>query len=198
MKATKQIAELIEAPRIGDVDEVNQIDLKSIELTGLKLEKLGLEAGKYNHIEFSDSLLEKLVGNNLQTFSSLAVRCVFDSCQFTGLGLPQCNFKDVIFKNCRLNLANFRSSKFGRCIFIDCDLTETDFAMSTLNNAVFDNCQLDQTEFSNCTCETTEFKNCSLGQINGLAGLKNATISQLNLIELAPILANNLGLKIAE
>lgn len=198
MKATKQITELVEKPRIDGVKVLKHITSDEIELTGYKQNDQQLTAGKYRYIDFSDILLEKLSANNLQTFRSTCIRCIFDNAQMTGLSLPQGNFKDVIFRNCRLNFTNFRSATFERCLFIDSNLCEADFAMSQFKNIEFSNCELKNTEFSNAKCQRVEFTNCSLNVIKGISGLKGASISELNLIELAPLFCSEFGIKVKE
>jgi hypothetical protein len=57
---------------------------------------------------------------------------------------------------------------------------------------------LDKVDFSNCTFDSVEFIDCSLATINGLTSFKGVSISEQNLIEISPILASELGIKIQD
>ncbi len=196
MKAPKTIQDLIESPRLTGVMTTDEIDEDAVELKAYKKDMLEIEASRYRYFDISDSKLTSLNANNVISFRSTNVRVLYKKSQLTGLQLPEGNFKDVIFENCRINLSNFKNSRFERCLFKDCDLTDADFSMSKLTLVQFDSCQLENTEFSNCVNKRLEFTNCSLSSIKGINGLRGATISNQNLIELAPLLARALDLTI--
>jgi uncharacterized protein YjbI with pentapeptide repeats len=196
MNTPKTILELIDTPRITDVDSLEEISEGSVEVRGLKKEKTSLEPGKYTYVDFSDSTFIDLTANNVSATRSTVIRCTLKNAQFTGLQFPEGHFKDVIFENCRLTLSNFRNSTFEQCMFIGCDLTEADFGMSKLNSVAFESCIVDQADFSNCVNKRVEFSETPLYAVKGIAGLKGATISNQNLIEVAPLLASEFDLTI--
>ncbi len=196
MNTPKTIAQLIDTPRIHDVEPLEELAKNSVELRGVLKEKLALEPGKYTYFDFSDSVFTDLVANNISALRSAVIRSTFKNAQLTGLQLPEGNFKDIIFENCRFTLANFRSSTFERCIFRSCDLTEADFGMSRLSSVAFETCIVDGADFSNCVIKRLEFSETPLHSVNGITGLKGATISNQNLIEIAQLLAQTLDLTI--
>jgi uncharacterized protein YjbI with pentapeptide repeats len=196
MKATKTILELVDEPR-SDIDEVLlEVADEYIEVKAASDATLQLAPGKYRYIDLSDAKIKDSLFNNVATFRSTVVRCIFSKTQMTGLQLPEGNFKHVVFKNCRMNLTNFRSSTFLNCVFEDCDLTEADLGGSSLTNVLFLNCQLAQADFSNCKNKRLEFEGCALSAINGINGLRGAAISNQNLIEIAALLAQDMNITV--
>lgn len=196
MKATKIITDLIAKPQIDEDFAKDERSDESIELSKIATNKLEAKSGKYSYIDISDSSLSNCVLNTVICFRSSLVRTIIDSGQLTGLQLAEGNFLDFTLKNSRANLCNFRNSKFKLCHFLDSDLSETDFSGSKITKVRFEHCMLDKVDFSNCTFDNVEFINCSLASINGLTSFKGVSISEQNLIEIAPILASELGIKI--
>lgn len=175
----------------------NEVD-ESVEYQAVRSTSDYFTPKKYKFIEIYDSKLIRLRANNIETFRGNLIKCEFEKCEFTGLQLPNAQVKDVVFTNCRMNLANFRQVKFERCLFVECDLNETDFAASTFTKTGFVECSLEKTEFSNCQNKQLFFDNCSLSSIRGISGLKNATVSQQNLIEIAPLVIADYGINVTE
>lgn len=198
MPSTRPIEDMVEAPRRRGIDEIKEeVSTELVEISGKDFVKFELPAGKYRAVELSDTSIGKGVVNNVSSFSATVLRCQLTSLEATGLSLPQTNFKDVVFKNCRLTLANLRSCDFTRCVFIDCNLDEADLGMSKLHHVLFSGCQLTGTDFSNANCDNVEFVSSSLATIKGVPGLKGASVSELNLVELSPLLAAEFGIKVS-
>lgn len=198
MKPTKTIRDYIDAPRVDDDESKTEISSTSVELSRTKLDKVVFDPGDYTYIDVSDSILLQCELNTVICFRSIIVRVIITSSQLTGLQLPEGNFKSVTIQSSRVNLTNFRNAGLDACAFIDCDLTEADFSGSTLTNVLFEECMLDTSDFSNCKMKNVQFKNCSLATIQGANALSGATISNQNLIEIAPLLATELKIKIEE
>lgn len=189
MNRQKPITALIVSPNfkstVKDIIEPERVELQAVEL-----QKVEIPDGNYTSIEISNARVDQLVANNISSDSGAIVRVVLKNSQLTGLRLPRGYFKNIQFLNCRMNVSNFRQSKFERCLFYNCVLNEADFGGSDFKNVRFEYCQLQQTEFSNCVSSRLEFESTSLAAIRGVAGLRGATISSENLIEVSPALAN--------
>lgn len=198
MKPTKTILDYIDAPRLDDDESKTEITTDGVELSKTKREKLLFESSTYPYIDIADTKLLQSELNTVICFRSIMVRVVITSSQLTGLQLPEGNFSSVIIQSSRANLTNFRNARFEACAFIDCDLSEADFGGATLTNVLFEKCMLDTIDFSNCKMKNVQFKSCSLATIKGTNGLAGATISDQNLIEIAPLLASELKISIEE
>ena len=198
MKATKSIPDSINKPQLDEDFAKDEMSAESIELSKTFINKVEIEAGLYRYIDISDCELSNSILNTVICFRSSIVRTVIDKGQLTGLQLPEGHFLDFTLKNSKANLSNFRNSKFKLCHIIETDLSEADFSGSKLTRVRFESCMLDKVDFSNCTSDMVEFIDCSLASINGLASFKGVSISEKNLIEISPILASELGIKIQD
>jgi uncharacterized protein YjbI with pentapeptide repeats len=187
----KPIAELIHKARFGEVK--CEINGEGIETSGAH-QLVTITAGRYQSFDIADATIQELHAPNILSYRGSIIRSHIHKGQLTGLQLPEAHITDVVFNNCRLNLANFRKVKFERCIFTACDLTEADFSDANMHNALFENCQIDLAEFSNVQCKRVEFLNTNLSQIKGVGGLSGSAITEENLIEIAPLLAASHGI----
>jgi uncharacterized protein YjbI with pentapeptide repeats len=83
-----------------------------------------------------------------------------------------------------------------RVKFIDCTFTEADFLGATLHDVTFESCMLEKTIFEQVKCKQVDLRGSQLMEIKGWRSLKGATIDDLQLVTVAPYLANELGLLI--
>ncbi|MCA9309273.1 pentapeptide repeat-containing protein [Candidatus Saccharibacteria bacterium] len=198
VKATKTIQELIEKPRREIENIHDDVGEDMVEHAGVTKQSFEIPAGKYRYIDISDCTFVDSFMNNVETFRSIVLRVSFTGAQMTGLQLAEGAVTDMVFKNCRMNLTNFRNAKFTRCTFTDCDLREADFGGCTFENVLFESCQLDEAEFSNAQSKRLEFEDCHLGSIKGVSGLRGALLDETNITELAPLFATDYNITVRE
>lgn len=94
------------------------------------------------------------------------------------LNLIQSEISDVLFKNCKFDTLDFVGSKISRVAFVDCHVEEID-----LRDAKSENFDLSGLNFQS---------------LNGLDGLRNCYVSNSQLVQLSPIVARELGIKILD
>lgn len=187
----KSILQRIHPPML--VDEKCEITSDEIDVAG-KLSSVVIDAGEYRSFEVMNAELTDFSAPNVICYRASLLRSIFMKGQLTGLQVPDAHIKDVVFSNCRINLSNFRKTTFERCAFIECDLREADFAGAQLKSIHFENCEIAGADLSNTQCKRVEFHHTNLSDLKGISGLQGATISESNLIEIAPLLAHELGI----
>lgn len=162
--------------------------LERVLSVGAQLEKLGM----------SDVLLKNCDLSAAKCAESSWIRVKTDGARMVGTDISQSTIKDVVFEGCKLDMANFRFAKLTRVAFKDCSLAETDFQGAQFAHVTFENCTLTKTEFANCTLKQLDLRTSQLMDIRGWQFLKGAVIDSLQLTNVAPQLAHELGLKIEE
>ncbi len=118
--------------------------------------------------------------------------------RLTGLAMPQGSLRDVLFENCKLDLANFRFARLERVTFRTCVLGDADFSGSTQRDCRYQDCDMRAAQFSQVTLRDVDLRGSRLEGIGGLAGMRGARISNEQLLELAPALAAQLGLRVED
>ena len=77
-------------------------------------------------------------------------------------------------------------------------LNKADFYQAKLTHVTFSNCELEQTNFDQAVCQAADFRGENLSLVQGILGLKGAMVSQEQLVQIAPLLAAELGFVITD
>jgi len=104
----------------------------------------------------------------------------------------------VTFRRCKLDSVNFRGAELADVTFDDCDLRDADFAGATLTRTAFPGSRLAKTDFTGVTMDATDLRGAELGIIIDAGSLRGATLSTAQLILLAPVLAETLGITVSD
>jgi uncharacterized protein YjbI with pentapeptide repeats len=126
----------------------------------------------------------------------------FSGCVFAGTQAYSCAGRRVLFRNCKLDSVNFRDSKLTDVVFEDCVLRDVDFGSARLTRVRFPASQLSNVDLTRVTCKDVDLRGARLGAADGggpgiKAGydaLAGVWIDNLQLMTLAPLLAQQLGL----
>ena len=82
--------------------------------------------------------------------------------------------------------------------FEGCDLRDVDFAGATLTRTAFPGSRLARTDFTSARLEATDLRDAELGIIIGPDSLRGATVSTAQLVYLAPVLAQTMGITVSD
>jgi uncharacterized protein YjbI with pentapeptide repeats len=118
--------------------------------------------------------------------------------RLTGAALSEATLADVVFDDCRLDLATFRFAKLERVIFRDCLMTECDFYEASIKDVLFERCNLRESTLSSLKIERVELRGCELAGVQGVEALRTARISWNDVLGAAPLFAQALGIEILD
>ena len=105
-------------------------------------------------------------------------RVEFIGCRMTGFLAGEAHFQDVLFKDCHINLAQFRFIACKSVRFEHCDLSEADFLEADLSHIVMTDCNLRNAELSGSKLGGVDFSTCNLdGARVSMQELRGATIN---------------------
>lgn len=187
----------VEDTQLDAVDWSNQtansVSLNGIvvvkgDFTGTVLPKATFRDGKFEKCQLAGVVIDEGGFNRLELLDV----------QASGLTITNASIKDVLFKGCRLNLANFRFTHFKNVTFEDCVLAEADFAYAQLEHVLFRKCGLNGAQFSSVKLQHVDLRTSKIENLKGLASLKGATIDESQLITISYSLAEELGIQVAE
>jgi uncharacterized protein YjbI with pentapeptide repeats len=173
--------------RAEDV-EVGRCRFTDVRVPGVVLPRARLEDVEMTRCDLA----------NLQITDGQVFTTRLAGCRLTGLAWVGCGVRDVVFADCRANLARFRMSTLRDVAFRDCDLTEASFQAATLNGVLFDNCRLTGAQFSQVKVVDARFKDCDLSGVGGVEDLRGATVSAADAQSLVWALASAFGIRIEE
>ena len=118
-----------------------------------------------------------------------------DGFRFGALALPAASFTRVRFSGGRVDFANLRDTDFTDVVFADCDLRELDAAGARWTRVRFEECRIGHLDVTAATLSAVDLSAADLEGVAGVAGLRGARISDVQLLQLAPAFADHLGVR---
>ena len=157
--------------------------IENSTLTGLVLDKL----------ELSDVMGVKLDAAALSAYKVRMLRVELSDSRLTGSEFAEGSFEDCLFRNLKFDEVGFRFAHFKRVRFENCMLRACDFSSAKFEHVTFTGCDLEAANFVSASCKVVDVTGEDLLLVKGLLGLKGASISTEQLVQLAPMLAAELG-----
>ncbi|GAA4563107.1 pentapeptide repeat-containing protein [Planotetraspora kaengkrachanensis] len=155
--------------------------------------------GRYRRARFSDVWMHSVrwVGADLGETTWLDAEMIASA--LAGIQLFGAEVTRVVFHDCKLDSVNFRGATLREVSFVNCRMTEVDFAGATLDQVTFPGSLLEGTRFGKAKMSKVDLTGAAgLGMKDGYDSLAGATISGGQLMELAPMLAETLGIRVAD
>lgn len=174
--------------------DVSGLSAKNVVIQESKLTRSTLTQLAIEKFQAGDCLFEHcdLTASSLADSSWHAVEMRDTRC--SGIQLQTSLIKNVLFKNCKLDMANLRFSTLENVIFEECVVAEMDLYNATLKNVAFIQCDIKNVEFSEAKLQKVDLSAARIISIKGLRSLKGATISTEQLFYLAPSMAADIGI----
>jgi len=185
---------LFEQLHIVSISDWPDLDSSRWRFDTCKLEQCLITNQDVTNITIWDSILVRCDISACRLFDAGLLRSELLGCRAVGLQLGESTIKDVSFKNCKLSMASFRKCTLMRVTFENCILDDTDFNNATLSDVSFIKCELNRTDFSGIKAAKVDMTNSDIRQIRGVRSLKNVRVSAEQVLDLAPLLAAEVGL----
>jgi len=167
---------------------INESSIVKTSLAYADVSKLDITDCEFKACDFTAS---KFPESSWLRVSIAATRC-------TGLQLFESTLRNITFVDSKLDLVNFRKTKLENVVFQNCTLTDVDFNGGNLKNVTFINCILHDVTFNDAKMVTVDISESTIEHIQGISSLRGVTISESQLMMLAPSLALAAGLKVRE
>jgi uncharacterized protein YjbI with pentapeptide repeats len=104
----------------------------------------------------------------------------------------------VTFSGCKLDSVNFRAATLTEVTFDHCVLRDVDFADAELTRCSFPGSGLTRTDLSRVQMDRTDLRGADLGIKIDSQSLRGAIISTGQLVALAPVLAETMGVIVSD
>lgn len=113
------------------------------------------------------------------------VRTEFTGCRMTGFTTLEGVLADTLFKECKVDLAQFYKGKMRGVRFEDCALMGADFRTADLTEAMFVRCDLSHTDFTGAKLAGADLRGCQIeGMRAGANELRGAIIDEVQALAL--------------
>jgi uncharacterized protein YjbI with pentapeptide repeats len=162
-------------------------------LTGCALDETQLR-----HARVLDSVLTGVrgVGTDLAEASLRDVELV--DARLGGVQLHGAVLERVLVRGGKIDYPNLRKARLKDVVFEGCVLIEPDFAGARLERVEFVDCVLKAADLTAATLVDVDLRRAAELDINrGIDRLSGAVISHAQLLDLAPVLAAEMGVRVA-
>lgn len=164
--------------------DMSSVVLEKVTFTGAQFERINARDVKVGQCDLSAAMLASGAMNRVE----------FRNCRMAGVDFSKTALHDALFQGCKLDMANFRFADMRRVKFVDCTFVDTDFLGATLHDISFESCTMERTVFTQAKCKSVDLRGSDLIEVSCWAALKGVTIDGAQLAQVAPYLANELGI----
>ncbi|MFJ8083413.1 pentapeptide repeat-containing protein [Streptomyces sp. NPDC096205] len=188
----------------GDYDglELKEADLAGQDGAGARfmdcaLTGCALDETRLHHARFLDSVLTDVrgVGTDLAEATLRDVELL--GARLGGTQLHGAVLERVVVRGGKLDFLNFRAARLKDVVFDGCVLIEPDFAGAHLERVEFLDCALKEADLTSATLKDVDLRGAAPLEIaRGVDRLSGAVISPAQLLDLAPVLAAELGVRV--
>jgi uncharacterized protein YjbI with pentapeptide repeats len=169
-------------------ERYTSLALTGTDLTGQMAIRPAFEESSFTQVRLTGSEFEelqfddvRLTGCDLATASWYKTtwhRVELIGCHMTGFLAGEAHLQDVLFKDCLIDLAQFRFATFKSVHFEHCDLHEADFLEADMSALSFVDCNLRQAELSKTHLAGVDLSTCVIdGAHVGTKELQGATLN---------------------
>lgn len=185
-------------------------DLDDVEVRGLRAAELVWTGRR----RLSASVLADIVVNEWRARDASFVDSVLDGVAVVALSAPGSGWRSVEvrgsrigsaelydtalrhvrFSHCKLGYVNLRAGTLADVSFDDCVVDELDLGGATLERAAFEGTRIGRLLVPGARLRDVDLRGARLDDVEGVDGLRGATLALDQLLDLAPTLATRLGI----
>jgi uncharacterized protein YjbI with pentapeptide repeats len=164
----------------------------------------GFDGARLRRSRFSDAWFAQARLVAVDLAESSLTDAWFSGCVFAGVQAFSVIGRRVLLRGCKLDSVNFRDTRLTDVVFEDCVLRDVDFGSAKLTRVRFPGCQLVGADFTRTTCRDVDLRGARLGSESvpgikaGYDSLAGTRIDNLQLMTIAPLLAQHLGITVAD
>ena len=164
----------------------------------------GLDGGRLRRARLSDVWFGETRLVAVDMAQSSLTDTWFSGCVFAGVQAFSCVGRRVLFRSGKLDSVNFRDAVLTDVVFEDCVLRDVDFGSAKLTRVRFTGSTLVGADFTHVECKDVDLRGARLGSADtpgikaGYDRLGGTTIDSLQLMTLAPLLAQHLGIRVRD
>jgi uncharacterized protein YjbI with pentapeptide repeats len=176
--------------------DVSQLQARSLRLAEVGLCRVDMSGSRLRGLSLVDVLASAVNAANGSWPGARMNRVTFQRSTLVGVDLAEGRLSATTFCECKLDFANLRMSSIEDVVFVGCSLRGTDFYGSCLKSVDFAGCELHETDFNGASLESVDLRTSTLVDVRGTGSLRGAIVDASQLIDLAPSLAGELGIRV--
>jgi uncharacterized protein YjbI with pentapeptide repeats len=184
-----------EAVHFVDLDLAGQVADDATFLS-CRLERCGLDGVSLRRARMIECLLEEIHALSVELGDSVWRDSLFSGGRLGALKASGASWTGVRIRGGKLDFVDLGRSRLSDVIFEGCAIGELDLTGAQMRSVRFDGCTVEVLNVDGARLSDVDLSGATLRTVGGLGSLRGATISPGQLVDLAPLLAAHLGLRI--
>lgn len=162
-------------------------------LVGATLDDVRLDGSRWSECSW-----EGVHGVSVSLPEASLVETTLDGCRLGAVSAWASTWRDVTVTGGKIDFLNLRGARLKKVAFVDCVITSLDLQETTVDGLTFQGCTLLEPEFGRGRYVDLDLSGAQLRAPRGLSGLRGAALSRLQVIDLADLLAAELGIRVVD
>ncbi len=188
----------VEGAELADTPSFAGTEAGSGEFVNVRMTGASFSETRFRGVRLLDVVARELDATSADWTGAAMSRVLFENCRLTGFQVPEADLKDVTFKRCKIDYGNFRMARLENVTFDECVFDDTDFSNGVLERVEFPSCEIRDTDFHGARMSRVDLSGAQLALRGSAASLRGAIISPLQLIDLAPAMAQEIGIEVED
>lgn len=164
---------------------------------GCRLERCGLDGVSMRRARISETLLDELHATSIDAADSIWRDSLLTVRRIGALLAIGATWSSVRVRGGRLDLVDLSGAKLAGVAFEGCSIGELDLGTVEARDLTLTSCEIELLDVSGARLVRADITGARIGAVKGVDGLRGATITPAQLVDLAPRMAAHLGIKIS-
>lgn len=205
------LLEGLEAGFVGDIEpglRAEGLAFEGVDLTGRELESTTFAECLFQDVtahdaglrlaSFVDCRFVRLSAPSLPAPRSRWRGVEIEASRIGSAELFDAGLSGVLVSGCKLGYVNLRGATLQDVKFVDCVIDELDLGGATATRVAFEGTQIDALDVTGSTLTHVDLRGARLHRVSGVDGLRGATLSGVQTVELAELMAERLGIEVRD
>jgi uncharacterized protein YjbI with pentapeptide repeats len=165
--------------------------------TGCAFHRVGLDGTRLRGVHFHQVTLAGIDAPDFAAPRSEWRNVSLTESRLGSAELYESVWRSVTLSGCKINYLNARTATWQDVVFADCSLGELDLGDARVARLAFRDCRIETLTLSGARLAEVDLRGAGLSRIVSVAGLAGAWVTQTQLSDLAPLLAEHLQIRVA-
>lgn len=171
-------------------------DLRRTTFTESELVRVRLDGADLQGVHLAECRLSQLDAATFTSPRSSWRDVVLTGSRLGAVESYESTWRSLLVTDSKLGYVNARGSAWTDVTFRGCTVDELDLANARLSRVRLQDCRVRSLRVPAATLVDVDLREARIEEIEGLAGLSGAWVSEHQLTELAPLLAAHLGIRV--
>lgn len=163
---------------------------------GCRMERCGLDDVSIRRGRITECHLADVHAVNLDVRDSIWRDSLVTGGRIGALTASGATWTAVRLRGGKLNFVDLSASRLTDVVFEGCVIGELDLADAHLQSVRFATCTVDELNVAGARLERVDLSGAALRMLRGIGSLRGAVVSETQLLDLAPLLAEHVGLEV--